>query len=282
MNRKNLLLIDFNNLLYRAVFANYELSFKGIFTGGLYGFLYMLATQINAYKIDRVVVCMDTKPYLRTKHYPAYKQDRPKPEADEEKATRLAIARKQIENFLDMFSFSIARAKGSEADDFIGAYCRTMEDRYGLFFIMSNDSDFYQLLGGKGKAFLITTKGLYGCRNFEKEFPNLTPEDWPRVVALKGSHNGVPGIKGVGDKISARLVSDGVTNEDIKKKYNHSDHQIKLRTKLATFPFPPLGQVILPRAKRIEYSLLDLEEMCETYGIQARKDFHKALLRISK
>ena len=282
MKRNNLLLIDFNNLLYRAVFANYELSHKGTFTGGLYGFIYMLTTQVKKYKIGRVIVCKDTKPYLRSKYYSKYKADRQKVEADEEKFSRLQIARKQIDAFLKLFKFPIASAKGVEADDFIGAYCKAKEDEYGLFFIMSNDSDFYQLLGSKGKTFLITTKGLYGQRHFKKEFPKLIPEDWPRVVALKGSHNGVAGITGVGDKISARLVSQGMTDSQIFKKYRHWPADIKKRTQLATFPFPHLEQVILPRAKRIQYNLEDMEEMCGQYGIRIRTEFHNALLQLTK
>jgi DNA polymerase-1 len=283
MTKPCILLIDFNNLLYRATFANQGLSYRGKFTGGIYGFINMISGAVNRYSVDRVLVCHDTKPYFRSDYFPAYKQNRQGLQ-DEDDVKRIAVARSQIADLLQGLSFPQAACKGYEADDYIGKYCRSRKMLLSRILIMSNDSDFYQLLGGKaGKVYLVKTAGLYGQHQFKEDYPKIEPEDWPRVIALKGSHNGVPGFKGIGDKTAARLV--GVEDGIIEEKYGESpDASIKLKTELATFPFPKVSwpRLPAPRPSPIDYDLFKLEEICDKYGIRMKDEFHTAFERLSK
>jgi 5'-3' exonuclease len=146
---------------------------------------------------------------------------------------------------------------------------------------MSNDSDFYQLLL-QPNIFLARTAGLYGRAQFEKEFIQMHPDEWPRIMALKGSHNGVPGIKGVGGKTALKIVMNGITDEEIEKRYKHSPEEIKLRTALARFPFPLAPRPVLPKTRPIIYDALKFEEVCIKYGIRFKTEFHNAFLRLAK
>lgn len=281
--KNKLLLVDFNNLLYRSVFANLSLSHKGTFTGGLYGFLNMLSSTVNRYKIDRVMICKDAKPYARTRHFKEYKQGRGE-SMSEDDIKRVAIAREQLDYVIENFSIPSAMRVGAEADDFIGAYCRLIWRKYKTIFIMSNDSDFYQLLSyiRAGRIYLVTTGGLYGYHQFKEDYPSIAPDDWPRVIALKGSHNGVAGIKGVGDKTAVKLIVAGVDNEAIYEKYKHFPEQIELRQDLATFPYPRARRLLLPATIPIDYEMFRLGEICDDYGIRFKDEFHNAFLRLSK
>lgn len=276
--KKNLVLVDFNNLLYRSVFAHQELSHEGEFTGGIYGFISMVSGVVNRYKADRVVVCYDSKPYSRTKFYPEYKADR-KQVQEESTLVQLAISRKQIGSFIDRLRMPKAIGAGHEADDFIGEFCEYCH-YYKNIFIMSNDSDLYQLLDGR--VFLVKTGGLYGIKDFKEEWPEIDPEQWPRCVALKGSHNGVPGIHGVGDKIAYTAVSCGMSDKDIFIKWKQTEKELKLRTALATFPFPLARVPLLPVVRPINYTALKMEEECERYGIKFKNEFHDAFIRLAE
>lgn len=284
MAKSSILLVDFNNMLYRAVFANQGLSHKGKFTGGIYGFINMVSSTVNRYDVDRILVFDDTKPYFRLQHYPDYKQDRIS-SLDEDQVKQIALARKQIKKLLQGLSIPQAACTGYEADDYIGKYCRARKGLHSRILIMSNDSDFYQLLGGvAGKVFLVKTVGLYGQHQFKEDYPEINPDDWPRVIALKGSHNGVGGIKGVGDKTAAKLIAEGRSKKFICSKYNQTREELELRMQLAYFPFPNVRGPRLPspRSRPIDYSLLKFQEVCDKYGIRLKDEFHTAFERLSK
>jgi len=279
MERRNLLLVDFNNLLYRSTFAHQELSHEGTFTGGIYGVLDMVSAAVNRYKIDRLVVCCDSKPYFRALMYPDYKSDR-KPEQDEDKLKMLSITRKQMRKFFKTFKIPVCEVAGYEADDFIGKWClsKNSRDKFGHIFIMSNDTDFYQLL--TGRVFLIKTGGLFGRNDFLKQYPEIRPYQWPRCIALKGSHNGVAGIKGVGDVTAYKVVAAGITDKEIWVKWRWRARTVKLRTQLATFPFPLAEEPPLAHSKKIKYNAAMMEEVCNEYGIRFVNSIHTAFMRL--
>jgi len=279
MSKKNLLLVDFNNLLFRSVFAHDMLSHKGTFTGGLFGAIDMICSTVNRYKVDRIIVCHDTKPYYRSKFYPKYKSDRKADQFDEDRMKQIAISRKQLTELFRDFNFPTGCTEGFEADDFIGHICRRATVKHKQIFIMSNDSDFYQLLSGR--VFLCKTGGLFGRRDFLEQYPGIKPRHWPRCIALKGSHNGVPGIKGVGDVTAYKAVLNKMTDKEIFKKWRVRRSDIKLRIDLSTFPFPLVGDPPSVHANPVKYNAAKFEKLCDKYGIKFKDDFHRAMMRLS-
>lgn len=275
--KKRLLLLDFNNLLFRSVFGHQGLTHKGHFTGGLYGFIDMVTSAVLRYDCNRVVVCTDNKPYLRSNFYPKYKADRVSslgPEAQEQ----VAVARSQITAFIRKFRFPFAMCLGHEADDLIGEYCSD-SSIYKNIMIMSNDSDLYQLLDGR--TFLVKTGGLYGIADFRKDWPDITPSQWPSCVALKGGHNGVDGINGVGDKIAYKAIANGMSPNQINKKWGMKPKAFKLRQALATFPLPLVKRPQVPAVRKIKYDPAVFDNVCDRYGIKFTDEFNEALLRLA-
>ena len=280
MDKKKLLLVDFNNLLFRSVFAHDTLSFQGLFTGGLYGAIDMMCSTVNRYNIDRIIICHDTKPYYRSKFYPKYKSDRQQADRfDEDRLMQISTSRSQLASLFVSFHFPTACTEGFEADDFIAHICRRSSVRYKQIFIMSNDSDFFQVL--TPRIFLCKTGGLYGRVDFAEEYPGIKPKVWPRCIALKGSHNGVPGIKGVGDVTAYKAVLNKMTDREIFEKWRVRRSDIKLRTDLATFPFPLVEDPPTVPAHAIRYNAAKFQKLCDKYGINFKDDFHRAMMRLA-
>lgn len=278
MGKKKVLLVDFNNVLYRSVFSHSGLSHKRQFTGGIYGAIDMICRAVNRYAIDRIAICYDTKPYFRSEYFPAYKSDRRK-ELSEAETMKIATSKKAMREWFQMFRFPQAFAKGYEADDFIGHFARTCRNRYSQIFIFSNDSDFYQLL--RPRVFLCAKGGLFGLKDFREKFPGLRPKDWPRCLALMGSHNGVPGIKGVGEKTAYKHVATGISDREIFEKWGVRRSEIQKREKLATFPFPRVGDPPMSRIEAIDYDAYEFEIMLDSFGIKFRDEYHEAMKRLA-
>ena len=283
LSKPTILLVDYNNLLMRSIFANQRLHYGRVFTGGLYGFINIITSLVERYTINRIIVCKDKKPYYRSDFYPEYKTDRVS--LPEDTVENINVARQQVERFLALLEVPICVEKGWEADDIIGAYCRIRCRNYSKMFIASNDSDLYQLLGvGRKNVFLCTHKGLYGLVNFKKDFDNIECYQWPRVVALRGSHNGVPGIPRVGNVTAIKLIKEGVTNNELIERYGEVADDIKLKIDLATFPLAN----IWPGPKLVKHSPIHFRStkkvlgFFDGYGINMQPRFKQALERLSR
>lgn len=217
MKKPVVLLIDYNNLIFRALHSHPDLTSNKIFTGGLYGFMVMLAAEVNKHKVDRVVVCHDVKPYHRDLETDGgYKSNRKPLEKDVVK--KLQMTKELVFEFLQQVQCANMKKKGWEADDCIANFCRKKHKKCKRILIMSNDSDLYQLLFLRN-VYLINSKGAFGYDRFREEFPSITPRDWTKVVALAGGHNGIPGIHSVGVKTAAKMVANEIPLKEIASTY---------------------------------------------------------------
>lgn len=279
--KKRLLLIDYRNLLCRALFANRTLAWNGMPTGGIYGFLNVICSLTMKNQIDRVIVCKDMGPYHRKQDYPAYKADRKEWGADDVKA--MASADSQVNELLKFLKIRVVWEKGWEADDIIAQYCFIKARRYPQIYVCSTDSDLFQLFKSReGAVYLCHSKGLYGIDTFKEKYPEIKPWQWPKVTALMGSHNGVPGIKGVGEKTAVKLVAEGLPLSELAKKYKIPFEELKLRVQLSTYPYPAIspGPSLLNSAP-IEYSRNAFVRYVAQYGINLTAYMDSALERLA-
>lgn len=231
----NLLLVDLSNIVHRALHAN-TLSFAGKFTGGVFGVLKMLSKQINDLRITDVIICRDSKPYDREVDFPGYKGDRPKRDDDPDHEKKMRDSFRLVKELIEVLGVRVIKKKGAEADDLVALMVSRYSSEYKSIYLMSNDSDLYQLFEYPN-VFMIKKAGLYGRAEFREEF-KVKPRDWPWVTALAGSHNGVPGIKGVGPKTAVKVVTAAKCMEDI---INYKDGEyselLQRNHELATLPY---------------------------------------------
>lgn len=269
------LLFDFNNLLYKALAVMPPLIFHGKNVGGLYGFIQQICSKINLFKPDYIIVCNDKPPYLRKQIFKDYKKLRKAPHnRDEEKIKLTHESREYCLNFLKSVQIPILQQDGYEADDMIAKACEDLHNKVDEIIVISNDDDLFQIFQYSTNIYMQKNKVFYGVRNFLTDYPDLEPFQWPLYLALKGSHNGVPGLKGVGAKGAIRILKD---KKEFERILNQEGDIIELYTRLATLPYDDeLDTVQLEKSNYGNSTV----KFFVSHGIELAGSMHKAFVQI--
>ncbi|BCG58507.1 DNA polymerase I [Paenibacillus sp. URB8-2] len=201
-----LILIDGNNVIYRAFFAMPPLTnTAGQQTNAVYGFTTMLLRLIEEHKPSHLIVAFDAgKITFRHEGYQEYKGGRQKtpPELSEQfpllkdLLRDLGVPQFEIENY--------------EADDIIGSISRQADEAGRQVMIVSGDKDMLQLASEHTTIALIrkgvTDIELYGPEQIREKY-DLTPQ---QIIDLKGlmgdASDNIPGVPGVGEKTALKLL----------------------------------------------------------------------------
>ncbi|MCE3200096.1 DNA polymerase I [Paenibacillus sonchi] len=240
-----LILIDGNNIIYRAFFAMPPLTnTAGQQTNAVYGFTTMLLRLIEEHKPTHMIVAFDAgKITFRHEGYEDYKGGRQKtpPELSEQ----FPMLKELLRN-LGVPQFEI---DGYEADDIIGSISREADEAGRKVMIVSGDKDMLQLASEHTTVALVrkgvTEVEMYGPRQIREKY-DLTPQ---QIIDLKGlmgdASDNIPGVPGVGEKTALKLLQqfgsvEGVLagTDELKGKMKekleeHADSAI-MSKKLAT------------------------------------------------
>lgn len=204
-NRKKLIAIDGNSLLYRAFFAmRYLSTSSGQPTNAIYGLTTMLLRVLEE-KPDYVAVAFDTpKPTFRHEEFADYKATRrATPDALVEQAP---LARELVR----AFNIPVVEVPGFEADDIIGAMAKEAEREGVDTVIVTGDLDSLQLVDDHIRV-MTTLKGvtdtvIYDPRAVIDRF-GIRPDQMTDYKGLKGdSSDNIPGVPGIGDKTAVELL----------------------------------------------------------------------------
>ncbi len=245
MDKDKLILIDGNNIIYRAFFAMPPLTnTAGQQTNAVYGFTTMLLRLIEEHKPTHMIVAFDAgKITFRHEGYEEYKGGRQKtpPELSEQFPLL-----KELLKGLGVPQFEI---EGYEADDIIGTISREADEAGRQVMIVSGDKDMLQLASEHTTVALVrkgvTEVELYGPQQIRDKY-DLTPE---QIIDLKGlmgdASDNIPGVPGVGEKTALKLLHQFGSVEGVlagtgelkgkmkEKLEEHSDSAI-MSKKLAT------------------------------------------------
>lgn len=207
---KKALIIDGNNLIYKAYYATaYQgtnlHSFSGIPTNALYAFIRMINKFITSNNYDAIFVAFDAgKTTFRSKAYQGYKATR--------KATpnELLVQIDLVKQFLNLAEIPWEQEPNYEADDLIGTISKSTDSKDYHINIISSDKDLYQLLD-KNIEILLPEKGLSELKTFNQETLKkellLEPNQIPDYKGLMGDNSdNLPGIKGIGPKTAIKLL----------------------------------------------------------------------------
>ncbi|MCO7175954.1 DNA polymerase I [Sporolactobacillus kofuensis] len=241
-----LVLIDGNNVVYRAFFALPLLSNnQGMYTNAVYGFAMMLMKVIEEEQPTHLLVAFDAgKTTFRHATYKDYKGGRQKtpPELSQqfplvhELLDAMAIRRYELENY--------------EADDIVGTLARTAHEEGFDVRIVTGDKDYLQLVDDGIKVSLIR-KGITDTVNYDVDMVHerygIKPE---AVIDLKGlmgdTSDNIPGVPGVGEKTATKLLKqfgtvegvyehlDDVSGKKLKEKLEDNKAQALLSKQIAT------------------------------------------------
>lgn len=214
-----LLLVDGNNLLFRAYFG-FPSRITSRDTGrdltGVFGFFALLRSAVRneLTSFPEIVVVFDgvLGSAGRREIDPAYKAHRPR---DEESLAPLK-AMPDVKRGLEHLGLCWMEVEDAEADDVLCTLVHTTPDRDVL--LMSGDKDMYQLVSDRVLV-LNTAKPpgqrLIGAKEIEARY-GVPPGSWCDRIALVGdSSDGIKGIRGIGAVTAARFLAGGLTLEDL-------------------------------------------------------------------
>lgn len=235
------LVIDGNSLLNRAYYAFGgrgeigELSFGGMPTNAVYGFLNMFIKAATDLKVSYVCVAFDMRqPTFRHQMFKEYKANRHKMPDD------LAVQFDQLKQILNTMQVKIYQCAGYEADDIIGTIARQAKNVQVIN--LTADRDGLQLVAPNVELHLtktgVTNLDVWTVERIQQEF-GLTPRQLIDVKSLMGDKSdNIPGAAGVGEKTAVSLIQkygsvEAVIESGANKKVNDSVELVKLSRQLA-------------------------------------------------
>jgi 5'-3' exonuclease len=205
------LLLDTSSLAYRAFFALPAsiTDGQGRPVNAVRGVLDMHARLLADRRPDEAVHVFDAdwRPAERVAAYPGYKHQRPPdPEGLPEQFELLRAV-------LGALGLPWVEAPGWEADDAIGVLCAEARPADRLD-IVTGDRDLLQLVRDERPAVrvLYTRRGVSELTVFDEATVEATygvpPRRYSDFATLRGDpSDGLPGVKGVGDKTARALIA---------------------------------------------------------------------------
>lgn len=219
MKKKSLLLIDGHALAYRYYFALERSGMKtadGRPIWAVFGFFKCMFDLLQETKVnpDLIAVTFDVaRVTFRCELYPEYKANRESMPAD---------MHDQLDDIIEglhAFNIPIYTKAGFEADDVIGTLSERAKSQNIKVMILTGDRDSFQLVDDENDVTVIMpSKGEIVTYNREKVFERMGvyPEQVVDLKALAGdTSDNIPGIRGIGDKTAAKLLSQYQTLDGI-------------------------------------------------------------------
>ena len=231
-----LVLIDGNSIMNRAfygIMGSKMLTTKdGKYTNAVYGFLAILFKLLEDEKPDYIGVSFDLKaPTARHKMYEGYKANRHG--MPDELAEQMPV----IKDVLRAMNIDIIEKEGYEGDDIIGTLSRYGEQKGLEVVILSGDRDTFQLATDNVRINIPRTKaGKTETEIFNrekvKEVYGIEPKQLIEVKGLQGdTSDNIPGVPGIGEKTALSLVQKYGTIDNLYKKLESGEADIKGKQK---------------------------------------------------
>ncbi len=216
--RSSLMLLDSASMYFRAFFGAPEALAPDGRTNvnAVRGLLSYIAQLVEQYRPTHLVCCWDEdwRPEWRVDLLPSYKAHRVVAEVAggpdvEEVPDPLEVQVPIMREVLAAFGIPVVGAPGYEADDVIG----TLATRAGMpVDVVTGDRDLFQLVDDEaGVRVLYIGKGVARHERVDEawvlEKYGVAANQYADFATLRGDpSDGLPGVKGVGDKTAATLL----------------------------------------------------------------------------
>lgn len=223
LNNKKLYLIDGSAFLYRAYFAlPYLSNSRGFPTRVVFGFLKMLTKIIKEHKPTHIAVVFDSKKKtFRNEIFENYKIKRP-PLPEE-----IRIQIPNVHRLLESLNIRILMEDGLEADDLIASLVNRFKNDIDIC-IVTADKDLFQLVKNNVSIW-HPLKDIFIDREKVIEILGIPPEKVTDYLALCGDNvDGIPGVRGIGEKSAKNLLNKFNSLEDIYQKIDEIEGKIKI------------------------------------------------------
>jgi len=210
MAKNKLFLIDAFAIIFRSYFGfgnNQRYNSKGLNTSVTLGFCNTLLEVLQKQKPSHIAVVFDAPgKTFRNDMYPEYKANRD--ETPEDIKTSIPFVKRLIK----AFNIPIIEKVGFEADDLIGTIAKMAERENFQTFMMTPDKDFAQLVSENIFMYRPGRAGkpaeVWGIPEVQEKFEVQEPTQVIDILGLWGdSSDNIPGIPGIGEKTSKKLVN---------------------------------------------------------------------------
>ena len=232
-NKKKIFIIDGMALIYRAHYAmiyNQLTTSSGMHTSAVFGFINSLLKILNDEKPDFLAICSDTKaPTFRHIKYDAYKANRKK--MPDELQEQIPV----LYHIFEKANIPLLILDSYEADDIIGTFSKSFDDKKNHTYIVSGDKDLMQLVDDSTSVYTIGNKfkptTIYNHKKVEDKW-KIPPNKIIDYLALVGdSSDNIPGVEGIGPKTAVKLINLYETVENIYNSLDDIKNE-KLRDRL--------------------------------------------------
>ncbi len=208
--QRRLVVIDGANAVFRAFFGIPGLRAPdGTPSNAVLGFANILNKLIRDEAPDFIVVAMDPKGgSFRNQMYSEYKANRDATPED------LSVQFPIVRDLIDAFQIPCIEVPGFEADDVIATLVRSAPDDV-LISIISTDKDLMQLCTDRVELVDGIKDRRFGPAEVVEKF-GVPPDQMLDLRALVGDpSDNIPGVKGIGVKGAAKLISEWGTLENL-------------------------------------------------------------------
>ena len=290
----SLMLLDSASLWYRAYFGMPDTltSPSGAPVNAIRGFLDMTSRLVLKYRPNRLVACLegDWRPSWRVELFPDYKVDRLDDEGQEEEPDTLSPQIPVLLEVIDALGLPLLGVDDYEADDLIATLSVTQK---GPIRIVTGDRDLFQLVDDQRDVKVVyLAKGfanhdLVDLKWISNKY-DIPGDRYALFAMIRGdSSDGLPGIKGIGEKGAASIAKHFASLPDViaaaKKEDDRlsANHRKKLLdnidyaliapklVKCATDVVIPKMDISIPTAPA---SMKRLNKLKEEYGLGASID----------
>lgn len=232
-------IIDGNSIFMRYAFALPErVDLNGFNVAGVYGFTKFMLNLLSE-KQPVVVVFDKCRNNFRKKICENYKANRPKP------CSNIILQLEMAVDFIKNINLPCLFHDEYEADDLIGSVVAHRKDKVRIF---TTDKDFLQLVN----ANVVTYNPFSGVVMDPESVLNkyqVSSSNFGLFLALCGdSCDNVPGIRGVGPKIAAKILKETTDPTEMQKRFKNHD-------------FSPLDKMIQLTKIKTDIDLPKIEEV---------------------
>ena len=265
VNRDKLMIVDGNSILNRAYYALQGAQLlatkDGVHTNAVYGFINILNKYLEEENPEYLCVAFDLRaPTFRHREFDGYKAHR-KGMPDE-----LASQVPLIKEVLDAMNIKRLEFEGYEADDIIGSVSLRAEKSGKEVVILTGDRDSLQLVSGKTRVKIPTTKAgktvteEYDSERILEDY-GVAPAQLADVKGLMGdSSDNIPGVPGIGEKTALELIKKFGSIEKLYENIRDIEKE-SLREKLESSRESAFLSKRMALVERNMPSMCELEEL---------------------
>lgn len=240
-NKFEYIAIDLSSLAYRSFYGLPDSikSVDGRPVNAIKGYLDAMNRFIKMYGSIKIVHAIDEnwRPQWRVDLLPQYKLHRVEEDSQELVPDDLDFQLQVLPEILIDMGMKVSGHKDAEADDVLATVCNL----YRSVVVITGDRDLLQLVDDrKGNSVHMLGKdggSLFGENEVRNKY-GVGADQYIAFSVLKGdASDGLPGVKGIGEKTAAKLINDFESLESIINAAKTDNPNISAKTKISILEF---------------------------------------------